>query len=42
VLVWIALGIALALGMRRPVAALGAHRQARLILGEYAKDLGFD
>jgi hypothetical protein len=40
VLVWVGLGAALALGMRRRVAALGVRRQARLILGDYVKDLG--
>ena len=40
VLVWGGLGAVLAVGMRRRVAALGAGRQARLILGDYAKDLG--
>ena len=39
-LVWGGLGAVLAVGMRRRVAALGAGRQARLILGDYAKDLG--
>ena len=41
VLVWVGLGAALAVGMRRRVAALGLRRQARLVLGDYAKDLGF-
>ena len=40
VLVWVGLGAVLALGMRRRVAALGVRRQARLILGDYVKDLG--
>ena len=40
VLVWGGLGAVLALGMRRRVAALGIRRQARLILGDYVKELG--
>ena len=36
VLLWTGLGAACAVGMRERVAALGAGRQARLILGEYA------
>jgi len=41
VLVWTGLGVLFGLGLRRRVAALGAGRQARLILGDYAKDLGY-
>ena len=40
VLLWVGLGAALVPGMRRRVAALGG-RQAQLILGDYAKSLGF-
>jgi|TARA_B100001971_G_C18240490_1_gene570492 amino acid transporter len=40
VLVWVGLGAMLAFGMRRRVAALGRGRQARLILGDYVKELG--
>ena len=40
VLVWVGLGAVLAVGMQRRVAALGIGRQARLILGDYAKELG--
>jgi amino acid transporter len=40
VLAWVGLGAGLAFGMRRRVAALGAGRQARLILGDYVKELG--
>jgi len=39
VLLWTVLGAALALGTRRRVAALGAGRQARLILGKYVEVL---
>jgi len=39
VLVWVGLGAVLAVGMQRRVAALGIGRQARLILGDYAKEL---
>ncbi len=37
VLLWLGLGVALAAGMRRRTAALGAGRQARLILGDHAR-----
>ena len=36
VLLWLGLGVMLAAGMRRRTAALGAGRQARLILGDHA------
>ena len=39
VLLWIALGAGLAFGMRRRAATLSRSRQARLILGDYARVL---
>ena len=38
--VWVGLGAAPAVGLRRRVAAVGARRQAGLILGDHVKDLG--
>ena len=37
VLLWLGLGVMLAAGMRRRTAALGAGRQAHLILGDHAR-----